>query len=597
MATDPWGIDDGWTDTQGRWQRASPATVDAIRAAIGDPSTGRPVWVVRPGHPHELLGACHLTLEDGDDLGELRRLPPDLPLGLHELTPLDGGPVTTLLVGPGRAHLRTDRRAWGLAVQVPTARSSRSWGIGDLADVRALAAWVAGLGGDFLTLSPLHSPTPVAPLPTSPYSPSSRRWRSPLLIRIDEIAGAATPDVAALGDRARTLLEAPLVDRDACWALQHEALVTIWAALPTSERDALERWRVEQGAELEGWARFCALAEQHGASWRSWPAALRHPHDPAVGRAVEALADRVAFHAWLQRLVEQQLASARGTGVRLIEDLAIGVDPNGADAWLWQDLLADGFSIGAPPDDFAPDGQRWGLPPWVPWRLRDHGYRPLAARLRASLHGGGGLRVDHVMGLTRLFWVPEGGAPADGAYVRFAGHELLELVALESARSDAVVVGEDLGTVEPELREALAAAGILSTRLVWFEPEPPEAWPDQALAMVTTHDLPTLAGMRTGGDRPLPMWERLEALVGDPTTRSLAEVSDEVHARLGRSPCVLAAATLEDVLGVPERPNLPGTRADERPNWSVALPRSIDDLPHDGDALRVLAALAAGRAD
>ena len=168
---------------------------------------------------------------------------------------------------------------------------------------------------------------------------------------------------------------------------------------------------------------------------------------------------------------------ARGrSGLRLVQDLAVGVDPGGADAWLWQDLLAPGFSIGAPPDEFEPDGQRWGLPPWIPWRLRDAGYRPLAALLRAAMVAGGGLRIDHVMGLTRLFWVPEGGPPADGAYVRFAGHELLELVALESARAGAVVVGEDLGTVEAGLpRGARTDRRILSTRLVWFEDEPPEA--------------------------------------------------------------------------------------------------------------------------
>ena len=160
--------------------------------------------------------------------------------------------------------------------------------------------------------------------------------------------------------------------------------------------------------------------------------------------------------------------------MRLVQDLAVGVDPDGADAWVWQDLLADGFSIGAPPDEFEPDGQSWGLPPWIPWRLRDAGYRPLAALLRAAMVAGGGLRIDHVMGLTRLFWVPEGGDPADGAYVRFAGHELLELVALESARAEAIVVGEDLGTVEEGLREELAPPADPVHQVVWFEDEPPE---------------------------------------------------------------------------------------------------------------------------
>ena len=285
-----------------------------------------------------------------------------------------------------------------------------------------------------------------------------------------------------------------------------------------------------------------------------------------------SLRDRVAFHAWLQLLVTEQLDAASRSGPRLIQDLAIGVDPGGADAWLWQDLLAPGFSIGAPPDEFEPDGQRWGLPPWMPNRLRDTGYRPLAEILRAAMVAGGGLRIDHVMGLSRLFWVPDGGTPADGVYVRFPGRELLELVALESARAAAVVVGEDLGTVEPGYREALHETGILSTRLVWFEDAPPEEWPRQALAMVTTHDLPTLAGMCLGVDRPAAMWDRLQRLVTAPDQLPAARVAEAVHRRIGASPAVLAAATLEDLLGVVERPNVPGTLDAERPNWSRALP-------------------------
>ena len=363
-----------------------------------------------------------------------------------------------------------------------------------------------------------------------------------------------------------------------------------------SDRQRLAAWRTEQGAALEGWARFCALAERHGASWRSWPAELRHPDDPAVGRAVASLRDRVAFHAWLQLLVTEQLDAASRSGPRLIQDLAIGVDPGGADAWLWQDLLAPGFSIGAPPDEFEPDGQRWGLPPWMPNRLRDTGYRPLAEILRAAMVSGGGLRIDHVMGLSRLFWVPDGGTPADGVYVRFPGRELLELVALESARAAAVVVGEDLGTVEPGYREALHETGILSTRLVWFEDAPPEEWPRQALAMVTTHDLPTLAGMCLGVDRPAAMWDRLQRLVTAPDQLPAARVAEAVHRRIGASPAVLAAATLEDLLGVVERPNVPGTLDAERPNWSRALPLPVEDIANDGDARRALAALAEGRA-
>jgi len=598
MATDAWGIDDGWMDTEDRWHAAPPETVEAIRAVMGDPARGRPTLVVRPGDQPALPGPVHLRLEDGLDVGEIERLPPDVPLGIHALIPLDGGHATSLVVSPGRCHLPTDLRTWGVTMQVPTARSRQSWGIGDLADVRAVAGWLGGLGAGLLALSPLHAPTPVHPIASSPYYPSSRRWRSPLLLRVDEVPGGATEEVAALAAQARALLTQDLVDRIRSWTLQRRALDGIFAARPQAERDELRAWRSDQGEALEGWARFCALAERHGPSWRLWPAALRHPESPEVARAAHELADRVTFHAWLQLLVEHQLEAARGAGPRLLQDLAVGVDPGGADAWLWQDLLADGFSIGAPPDEFEPQGQTWGLPPWVPWRLRDLGYRPLADLLRASLGSGGGLRIDHVMGLSRLFWVPEGGSPSDGAYVRFAERDLLDLVALESARAASIVVGEDLGTVEPAFRAELRSTGILSTRVVWFEHAPPETWPSEALAMVTTHDLPTLAGLCSGEDAPPGMRANLEALIGAVDGRPVPEVAVEVHRRLGRSPAALAAATLEDLLGVHERPNRPGTTSADRPqNWSRALPVPVDDLPRHAGAAATLAALAEGRTD
>ena len=602
-ATDRWGIDDGWVDTAGEWHSVSTATIEALRGAMGDPDTARPVWVVRPGTPEVLQGRCHLRSERGDDLGEVDHLPADLPLGIHELTPLDGGPSTTLIVSPGQGHLPGDLREWGVTMQVPTTRSSTSWGIGDLGDVATLARWVGAQGGRAVALSPLHAPTPVAPVPSSPYSPSSRRWRNPLLLDLRPLASA---EARPLEREAQALLSAPVIDRDRVWALKQAALAQVWVQDRERRADDLAQFRTAHGASLEGWARFCALAEQHGTHWRSWPEGLRHPHAPAVATAAGPLADRIAFHAWLQLLLDDQLHAAASHGVRLMQDLAIGADPDGADAWLWQDLLADGVSVGAPPDDFAPEGQQWGLPPFIPWRLRDAGYRPLAELLRSALMPGGGLRVDHVMGLARLFWIPDGATPREGAYVRFAGRELLEVLALESARAEAIVVGEDLGTVEPGFREELARTGILSTRVVWFEDDPPEAYPHQALGMVTTHDLPTLVGEWSGTDlaelvslgRPTPreaavaVHRRLSALLPHPAPTDAVALVDDVHRRLGRSPAALVLATLEDVVGMAARPNVPGTTV-ERPNWSLALPVAIDDLPAAPSAL---VALAEGRA-
>lgn len=619
MATDGWGIDDGWWATDGTWRPTEPGTHHRLRAAMGaapheiDPPVGPGIVVARPGTPTALLGPARLVLEDGTDAGILSELPPDLPIGLHALLGPDGESLATVLAGPGRCHLPDGWRTWGLVAQVPTSRSRRSWGIGDLADVRSLAAWVAAEGGGALGLSPLHAPTPVSPLPASPYSPSSRRWRSPLLLRVDEVPGAAgDPVVDTAARAARALLDEPLLDRDRCWHHQRQALEHLWTTGPGAADPRLVAWRAEQGAAIEGWARYCALAERHGPSWHDWPADLRHPESPGVDRAVAGLGDRVAFHAWLQLLLHDQLhaVTREAPQVRLVQDLAIGADPGGADAWLLQDLLALGVSIGAPPDDFAHEGQRWGLPPFVPWKLRAAGYRPLADLLRTGMAIGGGLRVDHVMGLTRLFWVPSDEGPSRGAYVRFAGSELLEVLALESARAGAVVVGEDLGTVEPELRAELADRRVLSTRVVWFEDDGPDRYPQQSQGVVTTHDLPTVAGVWTGADdaelaaldRPAPpeataeVRERLRRLVELAPDAPVADVVAVAHQRLSEGASALVLGTLEDLCEVRERPNLPGTTTDQRPaNWSTPLPVPVDDLPgHDG-ARRAVQALAAPR--
>ena len=389
-----------------------------------------------------------------------------------------------------------------------------------------------------------------------------------------------------------------VVDRDASWALQRAALELVWAARSGDEEPRARAGSgTEHGDALEGWARFCALAEQHGPSWRTWPGELRHPGSAAVRRAVGALADRVAFHAWLQLLVDEQLDAARAVGRRAwCRTSPSGSTPAAPTRGCGRTCSPTGFSIGAPPDDFQPDGQTWGLPPWVPWRLRDVGYRPLAGLLRAALVPGGGLRIDHAMGLTRLFWVPEDGEPADGAYVRFHGRELLELVALESARAGAVVVGEDLGTVEPGFRDELAARGSSprgwcgsstlrrrsgpSRRWRWSPPTTSPRWPGSPPVPTA---LPRCARTSSG-------WS------GRSPTARCADVAVEVHRHLGRSPAMLAIATLEDVLGVAARPNQPGTTT-ERPNWSVALPVLVDDLPADHAAGRILDALADGRAD
>jgi 4-alpha-glucanotransferase len=605
MATDAWGIDDGYWDASGRWHTTSPETVAALRGAMGggaaDGPPDRPAaWVVHAGRAEPLLGPCELALEDGSELRAEAELPRDLPIGYHELRPLDGGPATRLIVTPGRCHLPDGLRAWLFTVQLPACRSAASWGIGDLADLRSIGSWSAERGAGMVGVSPMHAPRPVGRVEASPYSPSSRRWFNPLLLRVEELPGAGAT-VEALGAQARALNARPVVDRDAVWALKRRALDQLWAALGPDLR--FERWRAEMGDELETYARFCALAEHHGSRWRDWPSEHRHPSAAGVATFAADRADRVAFWAWVQFLVDEQIQRAEEP-LALLTDLAVGVDPDGADAWCLQDLLALDVRVGAPPDEFNRAGQDWGLPPFVPHALRAVAYEPLASLWRAAMGHGGGLRIDHVMGLFRLFWLPPGGAPTDGAYVRYPADELLAVLAIESVRAGAVVVGEDLGTVEEGVRDRLQAAGLLSYRLVWFEEAGPEHYPAQALGAVTTHDLPTIAGVWSGddaGDQRAAGVEPDEAALGRLRSKLVStsrldgdspvdEVIVAVHRRLAAAPCALVGATFEDALALRRRPNLPGTTT-ERPNWSLGLPLPLEDALDDPLVERVATAL------
>ncbi|MBI4493329.1 MAG: 4-alpha-glucanotransferase [Chloroflexi bacterium] len=595
--TDAWGVDDGYYDATGTWRKTPAATRAAILAAMGlDPAAPRPpveapVRVVQPGQPGALDRPAELTLEDGTVLRAEAALPPDLPLGYHTLRPLDGGRPLRLIASPGRCYLPPGLRTWGWAVQLPALRSGASWGMGDLADLRRLARWSrADLGAGLVLVNPLHAAAPLLPQQPSPYFPSSRRYRNPLYLRIEDVPGAAAlgVELEPLARAGRALNADRRIDRDAVFRLKVQALERLWQSFPGDS--AFDRYCAEQGEALWQFATFCALAEHHARGWRAWPAEHRRPDAPAVARFAAARADRVRCHQWLQWLVDQQLARV-GAELLLVQDLPIGVDPEGADAWAWQDVLAPGVSVGAPPDAFNARGQGWGLPPFVPHKLRSAAYEPFIQTLRATLRHAGGLRVDHIMGLFRLFWIPAGASPVEGAYVRYPADELLAILALESQRAAAFVVGEDLGTVEQGVREQLAERRILSSRVLWFESRPPADYPLLALASVTTHDLPTVAGLWSGSDfraqqaLGLPAsdedFERLRAglraLTGYAREAEVGEVIVRVHRRLAEAPSLLLAATLEDALAVEERPNMPGTTA-ERPNWSLALPLPLEAI-------------------
>ncbi|MER6276093.1 4-alpha-glucanotransferase [Streptomyces sp900105245] len=558
--------------------------------------------------------------------GQQREGTAGLPLGVHRLTAHAPDGRT------GRAHLvvAPDRlptppgRSSGVLVQLYSLLSHRSWGMGDLGDLAELASWAGRTAGaGFVQVNPLHAAVPGAPTDPSPYRPSSRRFPDPVHLRIEEI-----PEFGYVEDRERlnALLEragrlredvldkGALIDRDAVWELKREALDLVLAVpLGPGRQAAYDDFRAAHGRALDDHATWCALAEVYGSDWHGWPDGLRDPRSPATARARAELAGRVDFHARLAWLTDGQLRAAQraardaGMPVGIVHDLAVGVHPVGADAWAQQDVFAAGMSVGAPPDAFNARGQDWGLPPWRPDRLAASGHAPYRELLRALFRYAGALRIDHVMGLFRLWWVPQGSPPTEGTYVRHDADAMLAILALEATRAGAVVIGEDLGTVEPGVREALQRRGVLGTSVLWFErdwegdghPLPPERWRADCLATATTHDLPPTAARLTGDH--VDLRDRLGLL-----TRSAAEEhaeaaadtaewlallgslglldspaagppgSDEeeeiraVHRFLLRTPARLIGVWLPDGVGDRRPQNLPGTW-DQYPNWRLPI--------------------------
>lgn len=557
-------------------------------------------------------------------------------------------------------------RLWGLAVQLYALRSRGNWGVGDFGDLAELVEWAAKeLGAGLIGLNPLHALKNARPYHISPYSPDSRLYLNGLYLAVERIPDF-NESVAAKrllrDERLRATLnavrESERVDYDAVWAAKRRVLGEVFAtfekrhldlhARRTARGRAFERFVQEEGEALERFSLFQALSERFQrelpdlCDWTDWPEPFRHPGTPAV-QAFQAEHQReIRFHQYLQWVARDQLAAAqalaRGAGmaVGLYLDQALGSSRSGSDAWAFQDLLAVGADCGAPPDAFALQGQNWGLPPINPLKLRAGRYRLFIELLRKTMQYGGAIRLDHVMALVRLFWIPRGFPAAEGTYVAYPADELLGILALESVRHRAMVVGEDLGTVPAEIRDKLAAYGVLSYRVLWFEREHdgavkrPPAWPTRAAAVVTTHDLPTLAGFWEGRDieararcglfpdeqAKVQAWEDrrrdkrliLEALlhegllnegllpegVNAKHERAMTpELRRAIHAYLARTPAWIMLATLEDCLGVPNQANLPGT-LDCYPNWSLKIPLPLEELrqePTIRDLAVVLSAL------
>lgn len=589
---------------------------------------------------------CRIVAEDGaifDLVAEADglHLPPDLTLGYHrlEVELLNDTAEALLILTPdalGFPDVMGDRRLWGVSTQLYSNPSRRSWWIGDTADLGTLATWAAREhDAGFVLVNPLHAAEPTPGIEPSPYLPVSRRFINPIYLAIDDLPEyrvaeeSVRQQVEAHGVKLRDQQAASdTIDRNAIWTGKRAALQLLFDVVLLPDRaSAFNKFRQLHDRSLRDFAAWCALADEYGNQWSTWPIDMRDPRSPAVEEFIREHTDEVTFHAWLQFLIDDQLREVQrasteaGMPLGVMHDLAVGVNPTGADTWCLPDVFAAHTSVGAPPDAYNQLGQDWGQHPWRPDRLAAVGYAPFRDMVSGILRHAGGIRIDHIIGLFRLWWIPEGRPPTEGTYVAQDYEALIGILALEAQRAGAVVVGEDLGTVQPWVRDYLIERGILGTSILWFEydwdagvPLPPQSWREFSLASVTTHDLPPTAGFLAGAHialrdqlglltegreseqqklaAELASWRVLLAQLGllEPTAVHTEELIDALHSFLGRTPARLLLAAVPDLAGDRRTQNQPGT-ANEYPNWRVPL------TGPDGSALWLEDLIASPRAN
>jgi 4-alpha-glucanotransferase len=688
------GIQTRHVDALGVWREPGEETLAALITAFGLPADPKqaadllaeenaaapfglsPVQIIAQEAPDSTLslrlppGASavdwHCRFEDGAQSsgqsdGAALHLSPPLPTGYHRLALEGGGKAAEieLIVAPASCHLpdslQPGRRNWGVTAQLYGVRSGRDWGIGDFTDLAWLARAAGRLGAATVGINPVHALFAAEPRHFSPYSPSSRGWLDFLYIDVTAIPGFAEDSaIQALAPLAAIVAAhaAELVDYPAVAGLKRPVLEALFRRFQALEAEtplvlAFHEFQLAGGAALADFAVFEALHEhfmQQGSpfSWHSWPAAMRDPRSAEVAEFAAAHAGRVDFFQWLQWEADRQLAAAAragreaGLALGLYRDLAVGVDPHGADAWADQELIAPGAAIGAPPDPLSRAGQNWGLAPINPLRLRRRGFAPLVAALRANMRHAGILRIDHVMGLRRLYCIPTGAPATEGAYVSYPFDDVLRLVALESRRNECVIVGEDLGTVPDGFRDTMRAANALSYRVFVFERRgdasfvPPRDYLPLAAASAATHDLATLKGFWLGRDiewrQQLRLYpdeaaatteiaerrrdrhllldalaaegllprERFGEFLAEDVPVYTQELGEAIHVFLARSQARLMLVQLEDVIGEREQANLPGT-SDSHPNWRRRLSLPIEDIFGGRDMTGLAARVAAAR--
>lgn len=562
-------------------------------------------------------------------------LGPELPWGYHSLRIDPGDSKALLIVAPPRCWLPTSlaqgQKIWGIAAQLYVLRSDENWGIGDFTDLRRLAESWAATGSNVVGLNPLHALFPDTPEHASPYSPASRLLLNILYIDVTAVPGfsecAAAQVLVHSEEFQAALLQcraALLVDYSQVTDLKLQALRILfdhWAASGDASRERFEEFCRERGQILNLGCTFYCLREIFAArdaslrDWRKWPEDFRNPASEAVQRFVGEHEREMMFLAWLQWLADLQLStaaeSARSMEIGLYRDMAVGADMCGVETWSNQEAVVSGAHVGAPPDIFNPAGQDWGLPPFHPRVLKQERYQSFIELIRANMRYAGALRIDHVMALQHLYWIPELQSPKNGAYVRYPLDDLVGILALESQRNRCVVVGEDLGTVPDGFRERMAEAGILSYRVLFFEQNMktgvfrrPKEYPQLAVAVASNHDLPTIPAWWLGSD--IELRERLKMypdaaeagfqselrerdrhqlrraleklrLIGKSSEPEAREWVTLVYRFLARTNSRIALIQLDDVTGEIEPVNLPGSTV-QYPNWRRKLSVTVEGL-------------------
>lgn len=542
-----------------------------------------------------------------------------------------------LIVSPGISYIPPGlKKTWGMTIALYGIRSGRNWGIGDFGDLGEIMKWTSALGGDFTGILPLHA----LPLPhgISPYSPISRLYKNFLFLDLEQVPEFALIEQEIPRTKIERLRENEFVDYEGVYWLKLEALKKMFNHFykadyrnPDSGRgEDFDLYLREEGKDLLHFGAFMALWEENQKGWKDWLGELQDPESGGVVQYIEKNREKVLFHAYTQWLIDNQLSVLSGKceelGLRsgLYSDLAIGSLGGGADAWLYQNEFAFGADVGAPPDEFNLNGQNWGFPPLIPQRMRESGYDMFIKTIRKNLKHCGMLRIDHALGLFRLFWVPEGMKPSEGAYVRYPSDDLLGIIALESQRGKAAIVAEDLGTVPPEVHAGLARHKMLSYRLFYYErryPDPsfipPQDYPEQAFAAVTTHDLPTIYGFWEGRDieikKELAIYPSEELYEKDVSARRrdkeliiktliengllpgdylMPDHMDRklllaIYGFLAKAPSLYIAMSLDDWLGVPDQENMPGTIRGY-PNWKQKTPFKLEEFTKTGSLLKEL---------